>query len=65
MLADSKFPPLLRKHNNIYRGTSQQNNNTLSPDEFLVKLKHHFNHNLSDVPNFSRVSILLMNNYDL
>ena len=31
----------------------------------ILKLKHHLNHNLSHVPNFSRVSLLEMNKFNL
>lgn len=36
-----------------------------SPDEFLVKLKYHLNHILSDAPNISRVSLVAMNKYNV
>ena len=29
-----------------------------------MKLKHHLNHSLSDVPNFFRVSLLAINKYN-
>ena len=38
--------------------------NSLSSDGFLIKLKH-LSHNLSDVPNFSRVPLLAMNKFNL
>ena len=36
-----------------------------SPDEFLLKLKDHLSHTLSDVPNFYRLSLSAMNKYCL
>ena len=65
VLAGNKFSPLLRKRNKISRGTSHNNNNSLSPDEFSIKLKHHFDHYLSDVSNFSRVSLFATNKCNL
>ena len=58
VLVDKRFPSLLRKHNRISGGNSHKNNISLSPDEFLIKLKDHLNHNLSDSSNFSRISLL-------
>ena len=52
MLEGNKFPPLRRKYNRRSRGYSHKNNNFLSQDEFFIKLKHHFIHSLSDLPNF-------------
>ena len=59
----NKFPPIPRKHNRISRGTCHKKNNSLSPDEFLIKMKHDVN--LSNVPYFYRVSPLVMNEYNL
>lgn len=61
MLLGNKFSPPATKHNNISRDTFQSNNNSLPSGKFLTKLKHHINHNLSDVPNFSGVSLLAVN----
>ena len=61
MLVGNKFPPLLRTHNRFSRGSSHKNNNSLSPNEILITLKHHLNHNLSDVLNSSTSSLLGMN----
>ena len=65
MLVGDKFPPLTRKNDRASRGIIHKNNNSFSPGEFLIKLKHHLIHNLSDVPNFCRVSILARRKYNL
>ena len=65
MLVGNKFLPLHRKHNRISGGYSHKDKKFLSRDEFLINLKHHLNHSLSGVPNFSRVSLLAMNKYNL
>ena len=57
MFVGNKFPTLPRKPNMISLG-SHKNNNSLCPDEFLIKLKHYFNQNLSHVSYFSAVSLL-------
>ena len=62
VLVFNKFPPLPRKHDKASHGTVHRNNNYFSPDEFLIKLKHHLSHKSSDFPNFSGVSLLAMNN---
>lgn len=36
-----------------------------SPDEFLIKLKHHLSHILTDIPNFCRGYLSEMNKYYL
>ena len=64
VLVDKRFPSLLRKHNRISGGSSHKSNISLSPDEFLIKLKNHLNHNLSDPPNFSRISLLKINKFN-
>ena len=56
---------LLPKKTIVSPGKSHKINNSCSPDEFLVKLKHHLSHNLLDVPNVCRVSLLAMNKYNL
>ena len=60
-----KFPPLPRKHDRVSRGIIHNNNNFFSPDEFFVKLNNHLSHNLSDLPNFYGVSLLVMNSNNL
>ena len=61
----SKIPPLSGKHNRTSYDTPHKNNIFKFADEFLIKLKHHLNYNLSDVPNFSRVCLLVLNKNDL
>ena len=65
LLVCNKFPSLPRKYNRVSRGTIHKNNNSFSPEEFLIKLKHHLSPNLLDAPNFYRVSPLTMNEYNL
>ena len=45
VLIGNKLSPLYRKHDRVSRGTVQKNNISFSPDEFLMKLKHHISHN--------------------
>ena len=45
LLVGNKFTPVSRKQNRIV-ARFRKNNDYLSPDEFLIKLKHHRNHNL-------------------
>ena len=61
----NKFSPLPRKHDKVFRGTIDKNNNSFSPDEFHIKLKNHHDNSLSDVPNFCRASLLTMNKRNL
>ena len=63
VLVGNKSPSPTRNHYQISCGTSRKNDNSLAPDEFLIKLKHHLNLTLSDVFNFSRVSLLAMNKF--
>lgn len=65
VLVVNKFQPITRKHNRISHGSSDKNNNYLSPDKLLIKPKHYLNHNLSGVPSFSKVSLLAMKKYNL
>ena len=66
MLVNNKqFLSLPRKRDRVFRGTSYKNNDSFSPKEFLIKLKHYLSHNLSDVSNVGRVSLLTMNKYKL
>ena len=65
MLVGNKFPPPPVRHNRIFRGNSHKNNNSSPPDEFLIKIKHNLNHDLSDVPNFFRLAILAINIFNL
>ena len=58
------FISTFKKPNFIFRGTFHKNNSSLSPDELIIKLKHHLNHSLSDFFNLFRVSLLTMNNYN-
>lgn len=64
MLVGNKFPPLPRKDKRVSRENSQKKNNSLSADEFLIKLTQHLNDNFSDVLKFSRVSLLAMNKFN-
>ena len=65
LLVGNKFPSLPRKYNRVSRGTFHKNNNSFSPDETEIKLKHHLSPNLLDAPNFYRVSPLTINEYNL
>ena len=65
VLVFNKFPPISTRHNRISRASSHKNNNYLSPEKLIIKLKHYLRHKLSDVSNFSRVSLLSMNEYNL
>ena len=65
MIAGRNFPPLRTKYDRISCDTSHKNNISLSPGEFLIKLKHYLNRYLSDVPNFSTVSLLALNKLHL
>ena len=51
-----KLKNLPRKRNRVSRRNSHKNNNSLSPEAFFFKLKHHLNQNLSNILNFSRVT---------
>ena len=64
-LAGNKFPVLFRKYNKISCRASHKSIYSLSPEKFIIKLKHDHNHNLSGFPNCSIVSLLEMNKYDL
>lgn len=55
LLAFNKLPPLSKKHTTI-SGRPSHKNNSLFSNNFFIKLKHHLNHCLSEVPNFSLVS---------
>ena len=57
--------PLYLENTIEFRGATHKNSNSFSPDEFFIKLKHYLSHNLSNVPNFYRVSLLAMNKYNL
>ena len=65
VLVDNKFQLFPRKHNRISRSTSNTSNTFSSPYKFLIKLKHHLSHDLSDIYNFSKVSLLAVNKYNL
>ena len=65
MLVGNNFLPLPGKHYRVSRRTIHKNNNFLSPNKFLIKLKHHDSRNLSNVSNFCRVSLLTMSKYNL
>ena len=55
----------LKENDRVSRGTILESNKSFFPDEFLIKLKHYLSHDLSGVPNFCRVSLLAINNYNL
>ena len=61
VLVRNKVPPLPRKRYRVSRGTINRNNSSFSPDHFLIILKHHVNHNLSDLPKFCQVALLAIN----
>lgn len=63
-IVGNKFPLLTRYHSRNFCGTTHKNNNSFSPDEFLIKLKNHLHCKLSDAP-FFRESLLAMNQYNL
>ena len=46
VLVHNKFPQLPKKHNRIFCGTFHSGNDSISPDKFLIKLKHPPSHNL-------------------
>ena len=56
-----KLPPLPTKHERVSHRAIHKNNDYSSPDEFLFKMKQRISHNLSDVRNFCRISLLAMN----
>lgn len=64
VLVGNKFLSLLRTENRVSCGTSLKINNSVSSAEFLIKIKHHLNNYLLDVPKFSVVSIFAINSYD-
>ena len=41
VLVGTKFPPVPSKHDKVSYRTIHKNMNPFSPDEFLMKLKHH------------------------
>ena len=54
-----------RKQNRVSSRAIHRDNNSFSPDEFLIKPEHHLSHKLSDVPNFCQVSLSSMHKYNL
>ena len=46
LLTGNKFPPLPRKSYKVSRGPIHKINNSFSPDQLLIKLKHHVSYNL-------------------
>lgn len=61
----NKFKTFPRKQDRVSRGTIHENHNSFCLDGLFIKLKHHRSHNLSDAPNFYRVFLLAMSNYNL
>ena len=58
VLVGNKFLSLLRTESRVSCGTSLKINNSVSPAEFLIKIKHHLNNYLLVV------SIFAINSYD-
>ena len=63
-LIGKKFPPLSRKHQRFARGSHNTKNNC-NPKEFVKKFLHNLKHDLPNILNFSRVSLLSMNKSSL
>ena len=61
----NEIPSLPGKHIRTSCGTPHKNSIFKFANEFLIKLKHHLNCNLSDVCNFSRVCLLVVNKNNL
>lgn len=64
LLTGNKFPPQATSYK-VSRGPVHKINNSFSPDQLLIKLKHHLSYNLSNFPKFSRISSLGKNTYKL
>ena len=60
-----KFSSLPRKHHRTSRGTLHKGISRLQPDDFVNTLCNMFNKNLSEVPNFIRISLSSMKKSNL
>ena len=64
VLIGNKFPSLSRNHQRVGRG-SHKNKIVTNPNTFVKKFTSYLKHDLSNVINFARVSLLAMNKTNL